>query len=345
MSSPAEFIAPGEQPWSIEHPFTEIERLFIFRRPFDSLNRSAVRAHSTVQQVQKERRHFDALNLPAEVIELNTSVDIQDTVHEFNRYGISKHDAVMAIGGDGIASNTNAAAQRAGFDGPIVHVGRGNACDMAHMLFRGRDIRQPVGSMLRSRLVDIYTLDITTDKPEIGTGAVAINASGYLSFGRFIHDVTQEVGSRTFRAKTENMGELAKLQAETAMMLGKLGCSAQVILKDDCGSKREVSDVVFPNGQRMAKKVRFGGVNLLRPGFGRLELSRSTAPAVLWGLGKATVGAFKHFKPEETYAFSLSNEDESPVVGQRDGELVSYPSGTEFTISLSDRTVSLATTR
>ncbi|HSX37158.1 MAG TPA: hypothetical protein VLG13_03560 [Patescibacteria group bacterium] len=344
-----EFIAPGEQPIAYNHPFAETERLFIFRRPLESINPSTSRVHSTVDNIQRFLEDKGShLHLPQEVIELDTTPDIEGMEQEYFRHGIGRFDGVLNVGGDGISSNGNAAAHRSGFEGPLMHVGRGNACDLAHMLFSRRGIRNPVGAMLNSRLTKLYLLEVKTDMPD-RDGNTTVYTSGYFSSGKFIPLVTQNVSSDEARAMAENMGEIEKLKAETNIMLETRKTIEKeevntVIIEDDAGV-RKVSDIVLMNGQRMAKKVHFGGVHLLDPGYGRLELARPTKRSILFGLGKAAVGLFRHFKPEEAYEFRAYTKDESPVRFQRDGELGEFPSGTLYTVSLHPRPLNVVTSR
>ena len=325
------------------HPFADVERLFVMSRPQDDNVPSTARFPSLVQNFRRELGTLDDPTVPDHFTQIPTAATVAGMQAIFERYRLTSSDAIAIIGGDGTKGNANAAALLAGFGGIIHSIAGGNADDQTHMLFRRRDVAAPAHAMPRSRQGKLNLLEIVSDQPNTA-GEHTVYTTGYISFGDLVSSVAAEVSSPAFRDKTVGMQEFEKFVAETGMMLGKVGAGRLITIEDNDGTRTR-SDVLLTNGQRMAKTVRFAGVNLLRPGYGRVELKRSTIPAVVGGLGKAGLGLFKHMQPEDGYEFSVTSQDEAPVHVQRDGEFDTYPSGTKFTVRAHERPLRFATTR
>ena len=345
MSAEAAWEAPYEERSGFAHAYTDVERLFVMSRPSDYDHPSTLRFRGLVENFRRQLEKLNDPTLPADsdVIEIPTAATAKGMQEIFERYQPTSYDVIAIIGGDGTKSNAHAGALLAGFEGIIQSVAGGNADDQTHMLFKRRDITDPAGAMPRSRRADLHLLEITSDQPNIA-GENTVYSTGYISFGDLVHDVAADVSDPSFRAQTEYLDEFRKFAAETNLMLGKIGAGGLISIEDESG-RRTRSDLLLTNGQRMAKSIRFAGVNLLRPGYGRVELKRSSIPRIVTGLGRAATGLFTHLEPEDTYSFTITRQDEGPIRGQNDGELFLYPSGTTFTARVHEKPLHVATTK
>lgn len=258
---------------------------------------------------------------------------------EFDTNGITDEDGVAVVGGDGTHSDANEAARLAGFKGMMLAIAAGNACDLTHMLLRARHVKDPAKALLESRQGKLYPLAVTI-------GNLALNSEVYFSAGDATYRVGKQVADPAWRALTEDMGEVKKFLKETSMTRRQLPEARKnpLVLEDNSG-KRIISDIVFPNGWRMAKQIRFRGIKLLEPGYGRLELPKATVPSVLATFGRAGISAFERCEPEKVYECRVSTLDGSPVHAQRDGETLEFPSGLELTVKVLEDFTSQATTR
>lgn len=357
-SASGEFIAPGERPVSQDHPFVEIDTLYVFRRARFSeplpdnpdvvrSNPGAERAHRIIEHFQAVSEAYPGLFLPRNLVLVDTHPTVEATVQEFLKHGITGSEGVVVVGGDGKASKTHEAARRVGFDGPMDHFAAGNACDLAHMLFRAWDIKRPAHAMAHSRLASLHPLEITVKAP--GQATVKHEAEYCFSLGGLLYGVAAQVGSQEHRYTTESMNEAQKLAYELRMTLGKIATTNEVVtIEDNYNKERNVSDLLFTNGSRMAKQVRFRGINLLEPGFGRLEVKESSKSAVLATFARARAGRFPHHAPDEPYTFRVKSSSGKPIRFQKDGETdegFEIPSDSEVTVKNSNNYTRQATTR
>jgi len=356
MSGIPQFIAPTELPVLLDHPFAETERLFIFRRPLSvelapddsgmrQFNPGSELAQKVVRKLEAVRDTNPDLYFP-ELILVDTHPDSSVMSQQYPRLNITNADGVAMVGGDGNAKKGNRAAREADFKGPMVQLAAGNACDLAHMLFRAGDIKNPVRAILESRLAKLYPLAITIETP--GQKTVMQETEYCFSAGQLLYNVAKRVSSSEHRFATKDMGEVQRLLADTKLTLDEIAATKSLIRIEDNDGVRFVSDIVFTNGWRMAKKVRFQGVHLLEPGFGRIDLERSTKRAVATTAIRGRTGYFPHYEGEQQYSFRISSKDEAPVKVQQDGEVdkeFEIPSGSLVTVCVSESWTNQATTR
>ncbi|HET6925143.1 MAG TPA: hypothetical protein VFH39_04900 [Candidatus Saccharimonadales bacterium] len=330
------------------HPVPEARRLFLFRRPRQlephplhpeimRWNPSAERAAAVVRGFLRTAGAYSG-DFP-EVHILDTHPDASAMAEEFEANGITSEDGVAVVGGDGTHSDANEAARLAGFKGSMLAIAAGNACDLTHMLLRHPHIKDPARAVMESRQAKLYPL-------RVAIGSLVLNSEAYFSAGEATYQVGREVADPVWRARTENMHSVERFRQETLMTKRKLpDARRQPLWLEDNRGRRLISDVIFPNGWRMAKQIRFSGVKLLEPGYGRLELPKATVASVLTTFGKAGIGAFERCEADKTYECTVSSIDGSPVHAQRDGEIFEFPSGSTLTVGVQEDYTNQATTR
>lgn len=324
----ADFLAG--QPYAAHHPFADKERLFVIRRPFISVTApadrtaqippSVMRAHRLISRLEQFKEEYPLYELP-EIVPIDSDPDPAVIAARLEAQGISDADAVASDGGDGITSSTNEAARSIGFKGVMLNMLAGYACDIGHMLFRWREACEPGLAMVRSRAPGkLHPLRMTIEAS--GQSTIVQEAEYCWSIGSALEDVARSVSSPEFRSKTATMSPVRKTFAESALTVSRVHQPHQLIaISEDGENWHQASDVVFFNGWRMAKHIRFSGMHLLEPGFGKIELGKSTLPRVLGNVALAKLAMFQRYEGGRTYTFNVLSHDGSSIPVQKDGEV------------------------
>ncbi len=294
--------------------------------------------------------HRDAL------VEYGTSVGFQvntaESVPSFLgtisllKTNVGPNTRIVVISGDGGVHNATNAHDALGLTNGISTLGTGGANDIHTSLHPTEWHSRNPHSVLTSPLVEHRPLRITAEHADIPEDdrRRKLQAVAYFSIG-FTAAMASRFNDEDFREKLEGKAPQIRLIQQGAEVLRSVRKFDRPFLVYNERGVRELNEVVYPNGARMAKVNHFRGLELLEPGFGRLRTGKVNYHNVLLSYGRALTGLYTKFDPEHVERFAIETRDEDDILVQADGEAYSYPSGTRFSVSLSEHSLPLATSR
>ncbi len=321
----------------------DYERLVIFKNPFSSSAREAWPRTQRLMQAASE------LGMQAMVVA--TQAD-----HEAMAETVSKEtgegDLLAVVSGDGGTSNFLRALWYSGNQSPVAVLGGGDANDLAHNLHTGRYLKHPV-RMLRtndSRIGQLHPLEVTVCSPD--SVPVQDVAFGYFGLG-YTAIVGGHFNSPEFRERIEGRGAVRRSWPQMGVVLGKAPEAPVLDIISDDGERALVIERNFPNGEKEAKYARYRGMHSLLPKAGILDMPLAEGAeasrgqryrTIIAGVGRAFLGRFDHFDALSPQAMTVrSSSGEIPT--QIDGEATIYPNDSYFSVRVSQRSVSVLTTR
>jgi hypothetical protein len=241
------------------------------------------------------------------------------------------------MAGDGSYFNKYTAMSMLGLVNRSTTGGGGGACDVAHMINPfSSDQFSPWASMY-SPAIEHQPLLVTAEHKDIPVGdrRRLLLAVAYFSIG-FTADVSARFNDDDFRHKLDRLPpslRLARQGVEISKRVIRPGQTKQFEVEDEKG-ERTLSELAFSNGEQMASQIKFKDLKLMEPGYGRLEVEGKLDPSAIVGaIRRARKGNFDKFDGrDESNVFVVSSQTSDTIIAEANGEIFSYPSGTQFTV-------------
>jgi hypothetical protein len=284
-------------------------------------------------------------DLDVEVVESCKTLD--DTIALLAKKAVNPGIVFESISGDGVFHWLVEAAMKLGLKNRFTTITGGGACDTGHMLHPSDLLSVPRLSprrITRGETYEHHPLVITATHKNIPKDdpKAEVRAVSYATFG-YTADVAKEFGTDKFLDLTKGLNRTKKLALQGKLGYFMIGNTGLFTIEDESGV-RDLSDLTFPNGSRMAEAVHFGGLRLADERYGRVETEGQLNRHKLVGaLALARVGGFKKYEYGQTQTFTITPIESDTFVMQADGEVYDYPSGTEFTVGASEQTIKLIT--
>lgn len=263
--------------------------------------------------------------------------DIVGNVELFRQYlPADNRITPVLVGGDGVTSNSLNALMETGSDRAALFLATGNACDIASMAV-SKWRQDPLAVLNRGHYERIRPLAVTA-------GDQQRRAFGYFGIG---FDAAKAItfNSHGYRNKQALLTPVGRCISENLTAVRGIGRAPTFQIREIANEQedlREAVEILFPNGSRMAKRLRFGGLALAADQAGRLEVPNPALASLIRGIGQAAVGAFEKFGPDKIHEFQIEYErpqDAGPLHFQRDGEPEEFASGTVFRVQHDAATV------
>ena len=291
-----------------------------------------------------------------------SSVYIEDSAQSpegyaplLNSYDQSNKNAWLVVGGDGTFSQFANSRPKS----PVMIVPGGYANDTYKMLYGSSTLHYPgyilahgqrtvihpleinsykSGSDLNSIIKTLDVLDlenqISPDDSELAFGYWGIGLSGLVS---------NHLAQNNVREVRDKLSSLGKFIYSGKLISSIIPKSPPLEIVHSRGSRIR-HEVLFANGNRMAKLIRFGGVDIRENRAALLELEKSTHTSFISLLGRsALLEKYTDFGTNTYHIFGVKSDKD--MYSQRDGEAKKQESGTVFKIGISDYGVNVITVR
>lgn len=243
----------------------------------------------------------------------------------------------IPTGGDGTFSNLAGAKPKS----PILINRAGYANDAGHMASGLRTHLNPEKTIKRGRIVDLRPIEITAKDPD-GSNPVTELAFGYFGIG-LSGQVAKNMNNGQRRSQDSDKHSLSRHFKSGKLILDTLKIMPSFEVTEN-GESQTRYELLFVNGQRMARVFRFLNLQLFEPEAGRVELLSANQIDFARVMGRAALyGDFNRLDRASHYNFSVKSDE--PIVAQRDGEFSEHASGTTFNVKLSDYSAKILTRR
>ena len=248
---------------------------------------------------------------------------------------------LAVVSGDGLTSDMLNAAMQVGIEGPVALIPAGNANDLATMAYGRRGVKDPLDVILHTGHVEqLRPLAITVrNQSAAPDGTRRTRAFGYFAIGDSAKKA-KALNDEGFRAARDTRGPIGRSMMETRLVMSDISEATPFVVEEGEES-HEMIELLFPNGELMAKYVRFGGIALLGEQAGRIEIPSPSLGSVAWGIAKAGVGRFQKFGPATQHSFGVAFDPEKELFFQRDGEFEAVDTGSLFDVRHDTETVSI----
>ncbi len=226
--------------------------------------------------------------------------------------------ALSIIGGDGTESNFLSAVYKSQLDTPVWLIPGGSINDLTHMLYGRYTFHHPEHALHHGHLATLYPLQVRMIPPR-GIDK-QVNAWAYYSLG-LSADIAGNVNSIEHRAKREQHATaLGRLLTDSQLVHDSLPCSQRFLISEGA-NQRSIFDLVLANGSKMAGKLHFNDIQLLRPEFGRVELAQPTKLSMALSIAKARWGEVQKYGAGGLlFLVELDSDGPDSLSWQCDGE-------------------------
>lgn len=243
----------------------------------------------------------------------------------------------VVVGGDGTHSNFANARP----ESPVLIMPAGYGNDKAHMLHGRYHRGKPDRMIQEGRIAQIRPIEVSAQassydvaSTELAFGYFGVGLSGYIASLFDAPEYHRLRDSRSFLGKL--LGDAIKINSNLS--------DNPVLRVGQDGKEFERSELLYVNGRRMARVLRFGTVNILDNEIARLELKNNRRAELALGIGMATLGKVQNLGDfDHTHNFRVSSD--RPFFSQRDGEVTEHEQPTDFQIKLSDYQLNVITTK
>ena len=307
----------------------DYERGFLIQNKYSSHYRDPkrrARIEGQVHETGLSIQHIDAIS-PDYVL------------GQLDRHSAQPGDVLFIAGGDGTVHHiygalASAEGQELGLDKvttlPLL---AGRACDIAHML---NDDHDPAYIIRNGQEVDVHPMDFYAD------GSLQAHAFAYLSFhaSALANDALEQV---KHQSKPWEHRLRVQLGREILASMREMGTATPIEYLGDEGEFRQVTEVAFFNGDRVAI-LGHPHANLLDEQFEKVTVNVKNRAHALYNMLRLQ----HHRLPGEMVSsagFSLRSPDGKPIRYQIEGEGGEVHSGTRITVSESQISVRTLATR
>lgn len=276
-------------------------------------------------------------------------------------YDKDDRNAWLVVGGDGTFSQF-ANSQP---ESPVMIIPAGYANDMHKMLYLAKPLKFPGLILQRGKRSVIRPLEIKRYEPSNGIESVSSVldqlyahkdtntekliqpvdtelAFGYWGLG-LSGLVSHKLNQKDVRQNRDQLNSLKKFIYSGKIISKSILTSPEIEIIQPTGT-RICHEILFANGSRMAKVIRFGGVDILNDSATMLELCKPSHSAFISLLGKSAVLAINaRFNPNSQHTFGIKSSED--IYSQRDGEVRQQTSGAVFQVGISDYELNVITAR
>ena len=323
---------------AVASPELDLARLAIIYRPSDDEQNML-----TANAIQKR-----LLEAGHEVIVHASEPDIAgnlDLVKDLERQ--YQPSTLSIIGGDGTESNFLSAVYESALDTPVWLIPGGSINDLTHMLYGSYNFHHPEHALHHGRLARLHPLQVRMH-PQHGADK-QVNVWAYYSLG-LTADIAGKVNSKEHRSKRDyQTTSIGRLLVDSQLVTQSLPRSQRFVVAEG-QEQRSMIDLVLTNGSKMAGKVHFKDIHLLRPEFGRVELDAPTKAAMTMTIAKARwLEVQKYTTDKLLFHVELDANGPDTLSWQRDGEEAidndRLTSGTIITAAVANRGLRVHTKR
>lgn len=293
------------------------------------VNPVSSQAAQALPRIDNLREHYPK----AGYVQIDTSIEFERTIEDIANK-VEPGDVCLIAGGDGTIHHTMLALLTSSGDAPMLPLWAGNGNDLAHMLNGNRPLIRNTHELLKNgETVTINPIELSF------SGLQTELALCYAGFGMMAEGARQ-ANDAAYRTKRGYHWRPVRALHE-ARALGPLPFTATPFtVTDEQGRPRQVRDVTFANGNRIAK-YGHPPTELTKREFFHFELSREAASA-LW-IGRLAMGTpvGEYVRMGDTYNFRIEDD----VLAHVDAEPFAVPAGTAVRVSTHALPVQAVATR
>jgi|GEM_PF-5906300 len=252
---------------------------------------------------------------------------IQNTLQEGDLFAVK--------GGDGTVQKAITALVMAGKPIPLLTLEGGDIDDFAHMLHGSLGKAHIHQVIEKSRKVGILPIK-TLIESDPGTEPRQVLSASYVSTGCLSAKIAHQFNSKEYRQRFgyNNSGVRFIQKAATILNLARTaGSQTPISIKDEAG-KRDVYDILFCNGDRMARLGQPPG-ELTDPNIYTNEIQDPRPLAIASWITRFTTGTLPRDYIEAGQSRTIELQSDNVPI-QFDGETEHLPLGTTLTIASHD---------
>jgi hypothetical protein len=314
---------------------SEAVDFLVFRNPHSD------RALAAAQQVAEQLRP-----VARSVVIEDTEPLSNDYADFFSENTKSVNQVLVPVGGDGTLSNFMVAAWRENVKTPILPRAGGNINDLPHVLYDYHGFHDAGYAAKSGSLVPLWPLEITVHDAETRSLTVeaAINYFGVGYAGLKAHDFNDP----SYREHHGKQRWLTRRISEGWTIWRDLVNADTLTIHDNESGPHEGRPMLtnlFVNTERAAQFMQFSKHSILSPRAGRIEVTANHIGGLIGGWLRAGVGIYQELEVgAEGYHFQVESK-QNKFWAMYDGEDRQYNSHTAFDVRLSDRPLTVITTK
>jgi diacylglycerol kinase family enzyme len=258
---------------------------------------------------------------------------------------LGKTSLIAVVGGDGTASMLMRAAYELGIDNPFMILDGGNAINQGRMHNRGRHLDRAEQILRNGWVRQVYP---TLDRAEYPDGTVVDTMAFAYTTRGFTARATAGLTAAEHRDKVEDAPGIMKVFEEAKVTLEATKRIAPFIVREPDRPDRTRMELAYVSGRLMAKYIRFPSDI-----FEKENVIVEAEDVRYRTVGKAALSLALPFarrrhdwlKEGQEHRLQLISQDGSSIDVEYDGEARQDPSGTTYTLRISDKGVNVVTTR